>query len=183
MSIATDRPKSDKVKKVLPDPTPKPAQKVLPAPIRHLYQAIGIVEGILIVTPRKAHIETSTGDRLVISQLRDQRLLLWLLGNSQEWQGKLGNWTVYPNGSSFTLACANQPPDLKPGQFRIIGHCRALPDNAISILIRRNHPKDKAYSVLSVKGELPNLRDGDLWKLDCQLQRDRLVLINGLKLD
>lgn len=180
MSISTARLKPDKVKKVLPAPAAKPERKTVSTSNGNLrYQAIGIVQGILVITPRSVYIETPTGDRLKIRQLRDQRLLMWLLSNAELWQGKLGDWTVYPSSNGFTLAFANQPSELNPGQFKITGHCRALPDEAIGVLVRRNDSRNKDFSVVNVEGQLPNLVDGQMWRLNCELQGDRLVLVEG----
>lgn len=149
-----------------------------------MYQAVGCLYGTLELRPGRAAIATPDGTKHKICEIRDQPLMLQLLTRPESWQGLELHWLVYPKGWAFNLVGFNAEPypALEPGRFRIQGHCRSFDNGAIGALVRRNDSLIKEFSIINVKGFLPGLNDGELWRLDCTLDKGKLVLLDGQKL-
>jgi hypothetical protein len=170
VSNATPAAEPTAQKKIIPSPATKPPQ----------YQAIGVVRGtLLLMSGNRNFIEGEDGHRLKIFSIRDQKLLLWMLRNPDQWQGKSAEWRVYPGKFGYELAGYGAGlTGLEPGEFVVSGNCMQL-DGAIAVKVCRNNPKDKSFSLINVAGSIPGLVDGEIRRLQCRLEGDRLVMVEG----
>jgi hypothetical protein len=111
-------------------------------------------------------------------------------------------WTVYPSTKplSFLLVNINtlesissHSPKLKRenqrkvDRFRLVGQIEAVADGRITIVIRRNAQRRKSKKkalkyqlfVLQVVGSLPAEAVGQIWELEVQRRKAKLVLAKG----
>ncbi len=111
-------------------------------------------------------------------------------------------WTVYPSTEPLKFELVNinklesigsSDPKLerenqrKIDWFRLVGQIESVADGSIAILIRRNQQrrKDKKDAlkyqafVLQIVGSLPAEAVGQIWELEVQRQRAKLVLGKG----
>nr|MBD3886537.1 hypothetical protein [Phormidium tenue FACHB-886] len=189
MNKAIARPKikaSTPAQKPAGKPKPKSSPQLRSLPdSRPLYSAIGCVSGTLEIKPNRAAIVSEDGSKLRLNAIKDQRLLMWLLTHTDQWQGKVQQWMLYPSHLGFTLVgSGNRMGDrhLEPKQFVIQGNYRPSEAGKFSLFIGRNNPRERGYSILTIDGNLPDAIEQDLWCCECLLTTEGLLLIAGQKM-
>jgi hypothetical protein len=111
-------------------------------------------------------------------------------------------WTVYPSTEPLKFELVNintlestgsSDPKLKKDNqrkvngFRLVGQIEAVADGRITIVIRRNGQRRKSKKhglkyqpfVLQVVGSLPGEAVGQIWELEVQRRKAKLVLAKG----
>jgi hypothetical protein len=111
-------------------------------------------------------------------------------------------WTVYPSTEPLKFELVNintlestgsSSPKLKKDNqrkvngFRLVGQIEAVADGRITIVIRRNDQrrKSKKHSLkyqpfaLEIVGSLPGEAVGQIWELEVQRRKAKLVLVKG----
>nr|MBD3886444.1 hypothetical protein [Phormidium tenue FACHB-886] len=170
------------------NPKPKSAPQLRSLPDGSpMYSAIGCINGVLSIKPHSAAVVQESGDRLPLAGIRDQKLLLWLLTNSDQWRDRSLNWIAYPDHRGhFTLVGAgNRMGDrtLEPRQFVIQGSYKPMAeDGKFGLFVGRNNPKEKGFNIFAIDGNLPDAIEQDLWCCECLLTTEGLLLIAGQKM-
>jgi hypothetical protein len=137
---------------------------------------------------RQAAIVTPEGQTHPIATIRDQRLLFWLLTHPDRWSEQAIDWHVYPSPPyGYTLMGAGTTGDRQrePGAFTIQGAYRpGRAEGEFVLFVGRNNPKDKGnFAFVTIQGELPDAVERQLWRCQCKLEGERLVLVETLKLE
>lgn len=174
-----------------------------------IYQALGTVCGSFEPSkenPEIGMLVTESG--LEIPAKTDWRLLRQLKKKFPEYitkpelLPKPALWTVYPNTNPLRFQLVNintlQPLVSKSTEleienqrevdaFKLVGQIESIADGNIAILVRRNQqpPRGKEDAseyqpfVLQVLGSLPTESVGQIWELEVQRQKAKLVLGKG----
>jgi hypothetical protein len=153
-----------------------------------MYQAIGCLHGQLQLQHRQAAIVTPEGNTHPMATIRDQRLVFWLFTHPDCWSEQVIDWHVYPRPPyGYTLIGAGTTGDRRrePGEFTIQGAYRpGRAEGEFVLFVGGNNPKDKgSFAFVTIQGELPDAVERQLWRCQCKLAGDRLVLVEALMLE
>jgi hypothetical protein len=155
-----------------------------------LYQAQGYMMGVLERSEAGDCLVLTDGHRLKVDAIRFD-LRPKLEKTPPDENPRL--WGVYPrtkrDGTVFSLMLYALPTMSLPLDFTVSGQVVYCWQGVTAVSIRRNQnpPAGQEHyfrwkpTVITLNGSLPELRCWQYWRLKCEWQEGRLVIVDGVK--
>lgn len=142
------------------------------------HRACGVVKGCLVghcETTNKAHLVCPDGSSFAARIINPGGKKLAERG----WQ----NFMVYPHSEKTELCLSVSYPRKDQSEpdryFEVQGVVYSIDENYITMAVWSESQQHQSY--VRIKGFLPGAKKGQVWWLECELERDALYLVDGLK--